>query len=287
MKAKKMFLSVMLIATVMLFFGGCGKQAESVSTEPKETAKEVDFEESMEESLEPTPSPTVESEESMGSSEAPDNSEKEADAEDEAVVEDEADMKKSASTRTESAKTESIENASSGTESNNSTTSNPANDNSTTSNPATNSSQSSGSASNSSQSNGNVQPSGSTGSTNSGSQSNENVQPSQPAAPTHTHSWKEHYATKQVWVPNIVVVDDYEDQITGKTDDVAICDCGFTTTDSGTIAQHVRETMHGFTIQPGHTVIERVKVGSHEEDLGHYEDTSYVDYYYCDCGATK
>ncbi len=33
--------------------------------------------------------------------------------------------------------------------------------------------------------------------------------------------------------------------------------------------------------------IKKVKVGSHEEDHGHYEIETYVDSYYCDCGATK
>lgn len=133
-----------------------------------------------------------------------------------------------------------------------------------------------------------------------GSQSSGSTEVAQPAPatpapePVHTHSWKEHYATTQVWVPNIVVVDDYAEQVTGKTDDVAICDCGYTTTNRDAIVDHIKSNIlagndghSGFSIQPGQSIVETVKVGSHEEDHGHYENSTYVDYYYCDCGATK
>lgn len=126
------------------------------------------------------------------------------------------------------------------------------------------------------------------GSTNSGSNSG-STNNSQPA---HTHNWIEHTATKQVWVPHVVVVDDYEIRVVGHVDDVAICWCGFTTTDRDTIVDHIKN--HGsakentqFTIQPGYDIIEQVKVGSHEEDHGYYETQTYVDYYYCECGETK
>ena len=32
---------------------------------------------------------------------------------------------------------------------------------------------------------------------------------------------------------------------------------------------------------------QKVQVGSHDEDQGYYQNVEYVDYYYCDCGATK
>ena len=105
--------------------------------------------------------------------------------------------------------------------------------------------------------------------------------------PTHTHNWKEHTVTEQVWVPNIVVVDDYEERVVGHVDDVAICDCGYTTTSRDDIANHIKSEGHGFTIQPGYDIVEVVKVGSHEEDHGHNETKTYVDYYYCDCGEKK
>ena len=116
--------------------------------------------------------------------------------------------------------------------------------------------------------------------------------PAPTPTPTHTHNWKEHTVTEQVWVPNIVVVDDYEERVVGHVDDVAICNCGYTTTNRDDIVNHIKN--HGFagentqfTIQPGHDVVEVVKVGSHEEDHGHNENKTYVDYYYCDCGERK
>ena len=85
MRDKKNFASAILITTVMLFVGGCGWQVEPVSAEWAETIKEVDAEES----LEPTPSPAALPEESMESPEAPGNSENEAIVEDEAIARDE------------------------------------------------------------------------------------------------------------------------------------------------------------------------------------------------------
>lgn len=126
--------------------------------------------------------------------------------------------------------------------------------------------------------------------TNSSAQSTTPVQPTTPAqsASAHEHTWIAHNVTTQVWVPNIVVVDDYEYQIVGKTDTVFHCNmCNFETTDRDAIAQHAYDTHHGFAIREGHDIIEEVKVGSHEEDHGHYETSTYVDYYYCECGATK
>lgn len=116
------------------------------------------------------------------------------------------------------------------------------------------------------------------------------AQPTPEPTPTHTHSWKEHTATKQVWVPNIVVVDDYEIQNV-EVGRLYSCNCGFQTTDYPTMESHginhvfaKEESNYGVS-----TIYEQqqVKVGSHEEDHGHYENTTYVDYYYCDCGSTK
>ena len=151
--------------------------------------------------------------------------------------------------------------------------------------------------------NGGSKTNGSTNSgTSSGSTTNKPADPTptpSPApaptpTPTHTHNWKEHTVTEQVWVPNIVVVDDYEERVVGHVDDVFICNCGYTTTNRDDIANHVKSNVlagnegHGnFTIQPGYDVVEVVKVGSHEEDHGHNETKTYVDYYYCDCGERK
>ncbi len=127
--------------------------------------------------------------------------------------------------------------------------------------------------------------------------------PTQPApVPVHTHSWKEHTVTEQVWVPNIVVVDDYEDRVIDMS--YYECNCGeiFEHTDAGQSAlfEHMEnnalKAVANGTIDScpcgGYLIyekpkIERVKVGSHEEDHGHYENNTYVDYYYCDCGARK
>lgn len=105
------------------------------------------------------------------------------------------------------------------------------------------------------------------------------------SAPTHEHTWVAHNATKQVWVPNIVIVDDYEYQYVESY--LFHCnECGFETTSRDAIAEHVYATYHGFAIND-FSHYEQVKVGSHEEDQGHYETSTYVDYYYCECGATK
>lgn len=114
-------------------------------------------------------------------------------------------------------------------------------------------------------------------------------EPTPTPEPVHEHSWKEHVATTQVWVSNVVVVDDYEEQVV--TTAVARCNCGYETTDRDDITNHV--LAHAMAGEPSnfgvqeHTHTEQVKVGSHEEDLGGYGTHTYVDYYYCDCGATK
>lgn len=121
-------------------------------------------------------------------------------------------------------------------------------------------------------------------------------------AKQHTHNWKEHMATQQVWVPNIVTVDDYEDQqvVTGYYE----CDCGarFELSEEGAAALLEHQETNLLSVANGTATGEvkcfgymsheyydtqPVKVGSHEEDHGHYETSTYVDYYYCDCGATK
>ena len=69
------------------------------------------------------------------------------------------------------------------------------------------------------------------------------------------------------------------------------CNCGFQTTDDNAIADHsIQHALKGKLTNYGMQSIyeqQQVKVGSHEEDHGHYENTTYVDYYYCDCGSTK
>ena len=128
-----------------------------------------------------------------------------------------------------------------------------------------------------------------------------------PAAEIHTHIWKEHTASQQVWVPNIVTVDDYEEQqkLVGWYE----CECGlrFDISEYDVLFEHMEtsamntvekalsegrnaewyEFTCGRYLESSHWEPEKVKVGSHEEDHGHYETSTYVDYYYCECGARK
>lgn len=116
-------------------------------------------------------------------------------------------------------------------------------------------------------------------------------EPTPMPVPVHMHDWKEHVVTTQTWIPNIVVMDDYETKIVESY--LFICYCDFETNDADVIQQHVEDhidaneiELAGFGIQD-HSYREQIKVGSHEEDHGYYETSTYVDYYYCDCGATR
>lgn len=125
-----------------------------------------------------------------------------------------------------------------------------------------------------------------------------NSSASKPSAPSHTHSWKDHTATKQVWVSNIVPV--YEDQqVQVGTNKVSLgsywhCNCGAEVPSSSAkphIKAHLQagEPSNGynqehFREEPVYET-QRVQVGTRDD--GHYETQTYVDYKYCDCGATK
>ena len=115
--------------------------------------------------------------------------------------------------------------------------------------------------------------------------------PAPTQAPAHTHQWKEHKATREEWVPNIVSVPDYEVQEI--TMGYIICNCGaeFRMDDSN-FAWHTSEHVLNNEASNYSTEVrvigsEEVQVGSHEEDQGYYQNVEYTDYYYCDCGATK
>ena len=114
---------------------------------------------------------------------------------------------------------------------------------------------------------------------------------SQPSAPAHSHSWKDHTATKQVWVPNIVTVTDYADQQVAVGNTYIFAYDGFSTTDINTAKAHAKELLKAGLPDNYRTETvyetQRVPVGSHTEDHGHYETQTYVDYQYCDCGATR
>ena len=149
--------------------------------------------------------------------------------------------------------------------------------------------------------NGNASNNGNSGSSAGNSGSNNNGSgtsskpsggsSSQPSAPAHSHSWKDHTATKQVWVPNIVTVTDYADQQVAVGTKYIFAEDGFVTTDPDTVEAHAIELIRQgyFGNFRTETIYEtqRVPVGSHTEDHGHYETQTYVDYQYCDCGATR
>ena len=118
---------------------------------------------------------------------------------------------------------------------------------------------------------------------------------------SHSHAWRDHTATKQVWVPNVVTVPDYETrtihggQLYTKQPDGTWLSNGATYwfyTDAdreafkALIVDMVRnEGYIGNYVN--RTKTERVQTGSHQEDQGHYETQTYVDYQYCSCGARQ
>ena len=126
-----------------------------------------------------------------------------------------------------------------------------------------------------------------------------NSSASKPSAPSHTHSWKDHTATKQVWVSNIVPV--YENQQvqvgTKKVSDGWYWHCSGCGAEVPVasadvhIAAHLKanEASNGYEKEHFHEEpvyeTKRVQVGTRDD--GHYETQTYVDYKYCDCGAKK
>lgn len=135
---------------------------------------------------------------------------------------------------------------------------------------------------------------GNSGSSNNGSGTSSKPSggsSSQPSAPAHSHSWKDHTATKQVWVSNIVTVPDYETQQVFSHYLYVFSADGYSTTDIGAVKAHSVELAKqglstNYSNVPQYTE-QTVQVGSHTEDHGHYETQTYVDYQYCDCGATR
>lgn len=143
-----------------------------------------------------------------------------------------------------------------------------------------------------------------TGSNNSGS-----ATAGSGSSASQTHSWKNHTATRQVWVSNMVTVPDYETQTvygarfyTMSGDGTYVAngptywfENGFTTADLKDIIRTGIKNADENGLYNGvyyanyqnvsKTV--QVQVGSHQEDQGHYETESYVDYQYCSCGARQ
>ena len=86
------------------------------------------------------------------------------------------------------------------------------------------------------------------------------------------------------------MVDDYQTQQVEVGCNIQ-CNCGAVFTSAAGLDEHTMAHILAGEDDGNWTVPiyeeQQVKVGSHEEDHGHYETVTYVDYYYCDCGATK
>lgn len=116
--------------------------------------------------------------------------------------------------------------------------------------------------------------------------------PVETEAPVHEHSWKEHYATRQIlvrdaWVEEEYVGDETRDIVEYRT----YCSCGADIT--GISGQDHIAAVGGMDGHGGW--VERpVVVGQKTVPMyipvfhdAEYTNEQYVDYYYCDCGATK
>lgn len=129
------------------------------------------------------------------------------------------------------------------------------------------------------------------GSSNSGSASSKPSQSSQPSKPSHTHTWVNHTATRDVWVSNWVDVPDYGTQqvVVGNT---YIFSDGYSTTDISAAEEHAAELAMagkdcGYQTRPVYEN-QTVQIGSHKEDHGYNKTETYVDYVYCSsCGARQ
>lgn len=130
------------------------------------------------------------------------------------------------------------------------------------------------------------------GSTSTGNSGNSGSASSQPSQPTHTHTWVNHTATRQVWVSNWVDVPDYSNQQVAVGEKYVFSYDGYTTTDINDAKAHSVALLkqglpENFSIQ---TIYEtqKVQTGSHKEDHGSYKTETYVDYVYCSsCGARQ
>lgn len=172
------------------------------------------------------------------------------------------------------------------------------------------SSQGSGDSSNSSAGNG--KSNGKSGSQNTGSaggtssKSNGNSSSSSNSGSAHTHTWVDHTATKQVWVSHMVTVDDYGTVYGARfyvpdangnlvsNGPTYWFENGFTQEDLKAIMKEGIRNADANGLYNGVyygnyvNVQKTVKTGSHQEDQGHYETQTYVDYQYCSvCGARK
>lgn len=114
---------------------------------------------------------------------------------------------------------------------------------------------------------------------------------------SHTHSWKNHTASKQVWVENWGTIPDYETQTiyggqlyTQHSDGQWYSDGTIYWFYTDTDKQEFKKLIKNMIKNEGYignyvnrTKTKKVQVGSHQEDQGQYEIQTYVDYQYCTC----
>lgn len=129
-------------------------------------------------------------------------------------------------------------------------------------------------------------------STSTGNSGNSGSTSSKPSQSTHTHTWVNHTATRQVWVSNWVDVPDYSTQKVQTGTRFVFSEDGYTTTSLSDVKAHAVALIKQGYVGNYHTEAiyetQTVQTGSHKEDQGHYETETYVDYVYCSsCGARQ
>ena len=130
------------------------------------------------------------------------------------------------------------------------------------------------------------------GSTSAGNSGNSGSSSSKPSQPTHTHTWVNHTATRQVWVSNWVDVPDYGTQQVQTGTRFVFSEDGYTTTSLSDAKAHAVALVKQGYVGNYHTEAvyenQTVQTGSHKEDHGSYTTETYVDYVYCSsCGARQ
>lgn len=295
MRAKKLIFSGILITTAMLFFGSCGKPTEPANAEPAETVKEADAEENvarLEDAGNSTPAatekPAVTAEPTQ--TPAPVATEKPAETAEPtqtpapAATEKPAETAKPTQTPAPVATEKPAETAKP------TQTPAPAKTAEPTQAPAPAVTEAPVEESKTEQPVETQKPVP-PAQPEVPAQPETPAQPSQPEQPAHQHTWQDHIATTQTWIPNIVVVEDYG-EIPGEAYYVAVCDCGYETEDANAIESHIiahveAGDIKGYYGQTRYRESTYGVIGTHEEDHGYYETSSYVDYQYCDCGERK
>lgn len=110
--------------------------------------------------------------------------------------------------------------------------------------------------------------------------------------PSHTHTWVDHTATKQVWVSKMVEVPVYDKKQVQVAARYIFAHDGYTTTNVNDAKAHAKELIlaglpSNYRTEPIYET-KSVQTGTKQEDQGYYETQSYVDYTYCSsCNQRK